>query len=74
MNPEKTGVNPALCPLCGADNQCGNLLASKGQACWCRAADMTFPEALLQRIPQDARGKACICRGCVAQQNIEPNQ
>lgn len=32
--------------------------------CWCLTAP--FDEALLQRIPDNARGLACICARCAA--------
>jgi hypothetical protein len=39
-----------------------------GQAqppCWC--VDASFGPELLDRIPAEARGQACICAACVAQ-------
>ena len=32
-------------------------------ACWCVTA--TFSPQLLQRLPPQAQGKACICSACV---------
>jgi len=52
------------CPLCGDDNDCR--LAQAGReaagACWCM--EESFPAALLERVPAEARGRRCICRGC----------
>jgi len=56
--------NPGECPLCGAANECQlcSPAASKG-ACWC--ARVEIPGALLARVPEAARNRACICRKCV---------
>jgi hypothetical protein len=53
-----------LCPLCGGPNGCAVAAAGSFEAaCWCAGA--AFPPALLQRLPDGSRGRACICRGCV---------
>jgi prepilin-type processing-associated H-X9-DG protein/prepilin-type N-terminal cleavage/methylation domain-containing protein len=56
--------DPGQCPLCGAANECqlGSPAAPKG-ACWC--AQVEIPEALLARVPENLRHRACICRPCV---------
>ena len=56
---------PDRCPLCGQANECqlATQDAYKGP-CWCM--DETFPPELLARIPEEARGCACICQHCVA--------
>ena len=51
----------SLCPLCGLDNQCGAVAGDS--MCWCYA--VSIPAELLNRIPEDARRKACLCRTCV---------
>ena len=56
--------NPDRCPLCGEPNNCH--LATQGDykgPCWCM--DETFPPELLARVPEDARGCACICQRCM---------
>ena len=62
-----TPVDPTRCPLCGGDNRCAmEIERATGQAqpaCWCTTA--TFPPDLLQRLPEAARGQACICPACV---------
>ena len=60
MNP----FNPANCPLCGGANECQlcSPAALKGQ-CWCAHAEI--PAALLARVPEHLRHRACICRACV---------
>jgi hypothetical protein len=53
-------VDPTLCPLCGESNACG---AAAGEAtCWC--FDAVVPTEVLERLPDAARGKACVCRRC----------
>jgi hypothetical protein len=60
-------VNPFdadRCPLCGQPNDC-RLCATgvyKGP-CWCAAVEI--PAALLERVPPEARNRACLCRDCV---------
>lgn len=67
-------LNATLCPLCGQANQCAmEVEKATGQPqppCWCTATDLSFSEALLARVPADARRKACICVRC-AQASIE---
>ena len=59
--------DPTRCPLCGGDNRCAMELArASGEAqppCWC--VDTRFPPDLLQRLPPEAAGQACICAACV---------
>lgn len=61
-------TDPRRCPLCGRANQCAMEIArATGQPpgpCWCTQVD--FSADLLARLPQQARGQACICRGCAA--------
>jgi prepilin-type N-terminal cleavage/methylation domain-containing protein/prepilin-type processing-associated H-X9-DG protein len=56
--------NPNQCPLCGGANECQlcSPAAYKG-SCWCARAEM--PEALLARVPENFRNRACICHDCV---------
>jgi len=51
------------CPLCGSGNSCAALKEEHPQYCWCFHA--TIPKELLARIPDEARGKACVCERCV---------
>ncbi|MBY4598822.1 cysteine-rich CWC family protein [Ottowia caeni] len=61
-------VDPTRCPLCNAPNQCAAELAvvtSQPQApCWCMKININ--NKLLDQIPPESRGKACICRTCAA--------
>lgn len=64
--PTGNGSDPAHCPLCGGPNECQRctLQTYKG-SCWCER--VTFPEELWERLPAEARGRACICPSCVLQ-------
>jgi hypothetical protein len=64
-------VDASCCPLCDGDNDCQlcTSAAYKGP-CWCMS--MQVPEALLERVPQDLRRRACICRPCIEAFHNEP--
>lgn len=53
MNQEKT------CPLCGEDNNCQSHL----DTCWC--FNIEIPRGLLDLVPEDQKGKSCICKSCI---------
>jgi len=65
-------VDPSRCPLCGQSNRCAMEVAREtGVApapCWCMDASVSFTPALLAGVPATARGLACICARCAAQQ------
>jgi hypothetical protein len=46
--------------LCGGPNGCG--LAAGGTTCWCFTA--SIPAAALERVPDTARDRSCICPDC----------
>ncbi len=47
------------CPICGMDNQCQH-----GEAtCWCTTA--VIPKHVLDMVPDELKGKACVCKSCV---------
>lgn len=52
-----------ICPLCGKENHCATAAGSDPYRCWCMTTKV--PEELLERIPKDIRGKACVCKECV---------
>jgi len=60
-------ADPTRCPLCGGDNRCAmeteKATGLPQPPCWC--VTETFPPALMARIPEAARGRACLCPGCV---------
>ena len=46
------------CPICGEDNNC-----QVGQKeCWCHT--VKFTKEILGMVPEEKRGKSCICRSC----------
>jgi len=55
------------CPLCGQANLCAmeaeRATGVRQPPCWCTQAH--FSAALLERLPPEARGRACVCRACV---------
>ncbi len=63
-----TPVDPTRCPLCGNANACAmETERATGVAqppCWCTRID--FDRQVLERLPSEARGVACICNACAA--------
>lgn len=64
------------CPLCQGENACGNELAKQVEqsltgpndqinTCWCQDVSIQFPPALLAQVPEQLKGKRCICQNCV---------
>jgi hypothetical protein len=56
------GVDTTRCPLCGESNQCG--MAAGATECWCFGAKISAD--VLERVPDAARGVACVCASCAA--------
>lgn len=52
------------CPLCQGDNACG-LVQATPDPCWCVARK--FPRAIFDEVPNQSRGRACICESCLDQ-------
>jgi hypothetical protein len=52
--------DPTRCPLCAEPNACG--MAAGEERCWC--FDAQLAPGALARIPERARGVACICARC----------
>ncbi|WP_424767166.1 cysteine-rich CWC family protein [Paenibacillus sp. sgz302251] len=51
------------CPICGEPNHCGvKDVKEQGVECWCFHEH--FPKGLLALVPEEKRGKACICKTC----------
>ena len=59
--------NPSKCSMCGELNQCAQEIAEATgkppETCWCMGA--IFSSELLDRVPEEAKNKACICETCV---------
>jgi hypothetical protein len=68
-------VETHVCPLCGQPNQCAmeaeRATGVKQPPCWC--SQLKFDTKLLERIPEQVRGKACVCAAC-AQADGSQNQ
>lgn len=60
--PMSAPLDPRRCPLCQGDNACG--LALGKESCWCMTRRMD--ETVLDRVPEQARNRACVCEACGA--------
>jgi hypothetical protein len=60
--PADPAVDPARCPLCGAENLCAMAADPEAIHCWC--FDVTVANEALERVPAEARGVACVCAAC----------
>ena len=60
-----------VCPLCGGANECAVAAACDFDTpCWCRG--VTFTAELLASVPEEMKGRACICRRCAEAAAREP--
>jgi len=48
------------CPICGGPNDCG--VAAGKSECWC--ANVKISVEALEKVPEEAKGKVCVCRKC----------
>lgn len=55
----KQGNSGEICPLCGEDNNC----QSGSKTCWCNYVEI--PDYIIDMVPKDKKGKACICQSCI---------
>jgi hypothetical protein len=55
-----SSLDPSLCPLCGAPNECG--MASGASKCWCFGAKI--PSRVLDRLPEATSCTVCVCEAC----------
>jgi hypothetical protein len=55
-------ASAAVCPLCGGPNECG--AAANQATCWCFT--VVIPGHVVARVPDDQRGRACVCARCAA--------
>lgn len=73
--PRMTSIDPTICPVCGNVNRCAMEIAkATGQPvgrCWC--VDAVFDPSALEKIPQSARGVACVCAACASGTNPRLN-
>jgi hypothetical protein len=68
-------LDASVCPLCGKANQCA-MEAEKatGRAqppCWC--AGLKMDASLLEKIPANQRGLACVCQDCATMMQTPPS-
>jgi len=52
-----------LCPICGESNGCAFNSGDDPLKCWCMTEKV--PKGLLKQIPDELRGKSCVCQKCV---------
>jgi hypothetical protein len=55
------------CAICGEPNQCAVATDPDATECWCESA--IFPHNLLERVPQEAVGRVCVCQRCIENHN-----
>ncbi|WP_083486087.1 cysteine-rich CWC family protein [Alicyclobacillus ferrooxydans] len=51
------------CPICGGDNNCGNLAGKPHGNCWCDKE--VFPQEIFVKVASSPERKLCICRSCL---------
>lgn len=68
--PDSAAESPArdTCPICGGPNACG--IAAGDTTCWCFTA--SIPAAALERVPDEAKDRTCICAACAGQTDAGP--
>lgn len=60
---ESASLRALRCPLCGGPNGCEPArTGSFDSPCWC--TEVRIAPEVLERIPEDARDRACLCRRC----------
>jgi len=66
-------IDTSICPVCGGPNHCGEIdpQRNRDSRCWC--ARETFPPGIFKLVPDDKRGKSCICRQCLATFKSDPS-
>lgn len=58
-------AGPTTCPLCGGRNECG--VAAGRSECWCFA--VAIATGVRERITEDSRPIACVCRSCAERES-----
>jgi hypothetical protein len=56
-------LGPDRCPICGGPNDCG--MAAGKSECWC--ASVKISTEALEKVPDRAKGKVCVCKKCRVQ-------
>ena len=61
-------IDPTRCPICHEPNVCAMEKAkatdTKPERCWCM--DAVFTPEVMDLVPEQAQGKACICAKCAS--------
>ena len=58
-------IDPAICPLCGSTNMCAMKVAkATGKPLERCCYVVVFTPELHKALPEDAKGKACVCSKC----------
>ena len=61
-------VDPSRCPICHEPNVCAmekaKATGSELERCLCM--DAVFTPAVMDQVPDSAKGKACVCSKCAA--------
>ncbi len=52
-------IDEKICPLCNKPNGCDG----SSDKCWCYSVEI--PKKILDKIPEEKRGKACVCKDCI---------
>lgn len=60
--PIHPAIDTSRCPLCGQPNQCAISAGLPPESCWCMQTPVS--QDALAQLPDEARGKACICPVC----------
>ena len=61
--------SPALCPACGASNDCTLADPSTAdQACWCFS--VSIDPAIIQALPDEMRNQTCLCPRCAGVNDV----
>jgi|TARA_B110000503_G_scaffold44037_1_gene71967 hypothetical protein len=67
-------IDPTYCPICQSPNACAMEMArakgTKPERCWCM--DGEFTSEVLALLPNEAKGKACICAKCASSVGLKP--
>jgi Cysteine-rich CWC len=54
-----------ICPICGQPNDCVLArLESLAEPCWCAKIEVSADA--ISKIPEEMRGKSCICHNCAS--------
>lgn len=55
-------LDEQICPLCGGNNYC-KARTTEQSNCWCMIT--TIPKEILEAVPNESKGKQCICQNCI---------